>query len=176
MASYPINWGEVHERLLAGEAMSSIAAEYGVSESAIGVHAHRHGWKITEARREVLGQKAMIWEAGAVSEELKGASTRTRLGLSEQVERILKELKGTEISVLLRARVLAAVVPVAKVLYGWQTPEEEYRKNAGGAINIALIRCSPQELRRRRELMIGEGRAKDRVEGSKEKAVEAREG
>jgi len=147
MATHPINWDEVYACLLRGEEMRSVAERLGVSESAVGMHAKRHGWMISAARKEVLAKNAVIGVVEELSEKIKSSSERCKVAMCEQLEQIMRELVETEMSTLLRARVLAAVMPVAKALFLWGLAEDGHARNPSGAINIALIRTSPEQLR-----------------------------
>jgi hypothetical protein len=85
-----------------------------------------------------------------IGSRLKGSSLRAKVKMAEQVEVVLKELEEAKgMKALARARVLGALAVVCERLHRWSSEPtgEELERMKNAAINISLIRTSPEQLR-----------------------------
>jgi hypothetical protein len=148
-----LDWERIRLEVLGGETIANVAARHGTKEGRVAMRASREGWDVNGSRRKILE----VANEGKVSEieveiqsfwrRLRGSSMRCRAELSEQVEETLRELRN--VPAVVRSRCLTSLASVCEKLYRWgeePTPEELGRmKNA--AVNIRLIRTSPEQLR-----------------------------
>jgi hypothetical protein len=70
--------------------------------------------------------------------------------MAEEVERVLRELRESEgIGALTKSRCLAALAQVCERVHGWSSEpsSQELGRLKSAAVNLTLIRTSPEELR-----------------------------
>jgi hypothetical protein len=151
-----VDWNRIREELLGGMSVKAVGALYGMREQTILNKSSVEGWQISESRaailKEAAGEKAQEIELALdqIGSRLRGSSLRTRVRMAEQVEKLLEELEGSEgMGALTKSRVLSSLSAVAEKVHRWSSEptaaEMEGLKTA--AVNLALIRTSPEELR-----------------------------
>jgi hypothetical protein len=151
-----VDWNLVREELLSGMSVKAIGALYGMAEQTIRNKASVEGWEISESRAAILKEAAegkareIELALDEIGSRLKGASIRARVKMAEQVEKLLEELAESEgMGTLTKSRCLASLAQVAEKVHRWSgeptATEMEGLKTA--AVNLRLIRTSPEELR-----------------------------
>lgn len=77
---------------------------------------------------------------------LAADSARAKVAVSQRVSEILERLQQEKVGVKEAAQTLQALAPVIRLVHGWHREAEI--EGMKGAINLALIATSPEELRR----------------------------
>jgi hypothetical protein len=165
-------WEAVRRAVLGGMSMGAAARQFGMTFQAIGERARRDGWHVAEQRCIERG-KAQLGRAGElrrrqalavasvqevkfeveqVGEQLRKASPRTKVAIAELAEATLEQLREEpDMSAIERSRALQALANVGKMIHGWdKEPERESEEDplaCKGAINLALMRMTPEQLR-----------------------------
>jgi hypothetical protein len=165
-------WEAVRSAVLGGMSMRAAARQFGMTFQAIGERARRNGWHVAEQRCIERG-KAQLGRAGElrrrqalavasvqevkfeveqVGEQLRKASLRTKVAIAELAEAALEQLREEpDMSAIERSRALQALANVGKMIHGWdKEPERESEEDplaCKGAINLALMRMTPEQLR-----------------------------
>lgn len=167
---------EAKRLYLSGLALTKVAIEVKVPYQTLHYHAWVQGWaqpngkreanrKAIKLRREMKREEIRQREELAIAkaqdvevlaqQSLWVKSARTRGAISEQVNKLVRELRDDEgMSKKEKAQTLNALANVLKVLHGI---ESEGGEGSGkGAINLALINTTPEQLK-----ALGEGRARE---------------
>ena len=152
-----MDWTRIRSGLVEGMSVKTLAALYGVVEQTIRNKASKEKWEVRESREELSKER---WEGKAqeielaldqIGSRLRGTSIRTRVKMAEQVEKLLEELEGSEeMGAVMKGRLLSSLAAVAEKVHRWSgeptAKEMEGMKTA--AINLTLIRTTPEQLRR----------------------------
>jgi hypothetical protein len=151
-------WGRIREKISRGALIKEAAEEYGVSVASITMRASREGWQIQQMRDRQKGKHLALGEEVAreieleldgLGARLRGANLRSKLEIAGLTERLLKELKeaGAEMGLMTRSRCLAHVASVCEKLYRWREEPLPEDPKIVPAINLRLIRTTPEQLR-----------------------------
>jgi hypothetical protein len=152
-----VDWEKIRQELLSGWTAREVGARHGVSGQTIRDKASQEKWRVTESKLAVLREhgeeKAQEIELAvdAIGSRLRGSSIRTRVKMAEQVEKLLGEIEGSEeMGAVMKGRLLSSLAVVAEKVHRWSSEptaaEMEGMKTA--AINLTLIRTTPEQLRR----------------------------
>jgi hypothetical protein len=165
-------WEVVRRAVLGGMSMRAAARRFGMTFQAVGERARRNGWHVAEQRciergKAQLGRVGELrrtqalavasvqevkFEVEQVGEQLRKASLRTKVAIAELAEAALEQLREEpDMSAIERSRALQALANVGKMIHGWdKEPERESEEDplaCKGAINLALMRMTPEQLR-----------------------------
>jgi hypothetical protein len=174
-----LNWVQIRREILEGRTMVEVALRHGTNRARIAKRASREKWNIAAARgiekckglaspgeemaRELVGmeteQKSLVREH---RETMLAISMSSRRSLAEAIRKAMNYLSGLpEAELAKQHRALASLTNSAEALFGWralavvegEAAAREVRLANGErdtrAINLELLRCSPEELRRR---------------------------
>jgi hypothetical protein len=149
-----VNWEAIRGEVLKGGTVAAVAAKHGTTHGRVAMRAQREGWDIQGARRVMLqaaveGKEVEV-EVEALGARIRGSSFRSKVAMAEEVERVLRELRETAgMGALARSRCLASLVGVCEKLYRWDEEPtlEELGRMKNAAVNIRLIRTTPEQLR-----------------------------
>lgn len=136
-----------------------MSEQYGVTEQTIRNKGSKEKWELRKGKSEILrrvGEGEPVQEIEVAIEQLgvrmAGASLRSKVLMAEAAEGVLKRLREAEgINELTRSRCLVAMAQVCEKVHRWSSEpsSEELERMKSGAVNLRLIRTSPEELRRR---------------------------
>jgi hypothetical protein len=177
-----VDWNRIREELLLGATARAISERYGIGAQTIRNKASREKWEVTGTKAAMVAQATSSEKVASIElaldeigSRLRGSSIRARVKMAEAVEGLLKELEEDgEMGTLTKSRVLGALAGVAEKVHRWSSEpsaaELEGLKSA--AVNLALIRTTPEQLRlaAKAKGLAGGREPKGRVEG---KGVEA---
>jgi hypothetical protein len=151
-----VDWNRIRSDMLAGMTVAELSVMNGVAEQTIRNKACVEKWEVGQARAAILAEvaegKAKEIEVAVeeIGVRLRGASMRTRVKMAEQVEAVIGELEGTPgMNALTKSRCLASLVAVAEKVHRWSSEptSEEMLRLKTAAVNLELIRTSPEQLR-----------------------------
>lgn len=86
---------------------------------------------------------------------LAADSARAKVAVSRRVSEILARLEDPNIPVRSAAQALGALAPIIRLVHRWHEEPSLEGMERRGAINLALIATSPEELRRLGEAKYG---------------------
>jgi hypothetical protein len=166
-----LDWEQIKREVLGGETLAEVAARHETNVNRIAKMASREKWNIAGVRRAaaVAVSAGIALAVGKVRREVQEhretmlvLSMESRRSLAEAIRKGLGYLSGlTEEELLKRHRAVASFSNAAEALFGWralavvegEAAAREVRMANGErdtrAINLELLRCSPEELRRR---------------------------
>ena len=151
--------------------MVKVAERYGVSFAAVQEHGDVHKWPVrrkgsvgdgrSEAARARRMRRKLEKEERRLETELTivkaedlevlarkslaADSARAKVAVSQRVSELLARLQDPSIPVRAAAQALNALAPVIKLVHGWH--KEADIEGMKGAINLALIATTPEQLR-----------------------------
>jgi transposase-like protein len=140
-------WQAVRALVEGGSSINAAAKHFGIARSNLRERASLEGWKLSTAG---LGRpRTFDYRNGAqraeVEKLLAEHSLEARKKLSRILLRTIDQVEADDLGAKERAQALAALKSVAERLYNWE--REALRLEGSGAINLALINTTPQELR-----------------------------
>src|SRR5271166_6562543 len=152
-----VDWEKIRQELMSGATAREVGERHGVRAQTVRSKASAEKWEVTEGKLAVLREhgegKAREIELALdeIGSRLRGSSIRTRVKMAEQVEKLLEELEGSEgMGAVMKGRLLSSLAAVAEKVHRWSgeptAKEMEGMKTA--AINLTLIRTTPEQLRR----------------------------
>lgn len=181
-----IDWEAIKAAVIGGEPFRSVAARYQLKVSRISMRASREGWRVRKLRTEVneaalavaeapeeWRREAALIEARAEVAEHRARQFNASLAVKGSSARVLKRmlqyvetLSAEEI--LQEYRAVTALIKAAGGLFRWQAedPPTTDGRLISPAINVALIRTTPEQLREIKK-------ARDELLRKQERKVEA---
>jgi hypothetical protein len=154
-----VDWNRIRAELFKGRSVKAVSEQYGVTEQTIRNKGSKEKWELRKGKSEILrrvGEGEPVQEIEVAIEQLgvrmAGASLRSKVLMAEAAEGVLKRLREAEgINELTRSRCLVAMAQVCEKVHRWSSEpsSEELERMKSGAVNLRLIRTSPEELRRR---------------------------
>jgi hypothetical protein len=154
-----VDWNRIRAELFKGRSVKAVSEQYGVTEQTIRNKGSKEKWELRKGKSEILrrvGEGEPVQEIEVEVEQLgvrmAGASLRSKVLMAEAAEGVLKRLREAEgINELTRSRCLVAMAQVCEKVHRWSSEpsSEELERMKSGAVNLRLIRTSPEELRRR---------------------------
>jgi hypothetical protein len=154
-----VDWNRIRAELFKGRSVKAVSEQYGVTEQTIRNKGSKEKWELRKGKSEILrrvGEGEPVQEIEVAIEQLgvrmAGASLRSKVLMAEAAEGVLKRLREAEgINELTRSRCLVAMAQVCEKVHRWSSEQssEELERMKSGAVNLRLIRTSPEELRRR---------------------------
>lgn len=151
-----VDWNRIREELLSGMSVKAVGALYGMAEQTIRNKASVEGWEISENRAAILKEAAegkateIELALDQIGSRLRGSSIRTRVKMAQLTEQLLEEIEGSEeLGAVMKGRLLSSLSVVAEKVHRWsgEPTAAELEGLKGAAINLRLIRTSPEQLR-----------------------------
>lgn len=170
-----INWDAIKREVMNGEPMRSVARRHGIKSSRLYMRSQRENWRVRELRNGVNLPvrreteelvRAVHTEVVAIGTRMSKLSLKCRLGLAEAAERALEGLREMDSMGLVAShKCLASMSLVCERVFQWDREpapiDSESTKHH--AINLALIRTEPAQLRAMALEKGTRSRAPDRV-------------
>jgi hypothetical protein len=140
-------WLAIRALVESGSSLTKAAKDNGISLSHLRERAAIEAWQLpTRGRGRPRTLDYTNSEHLAMVEKLLAEhSLEARQTLSRLVLRTFKQIETDEMKAKERAQALVAIRSVAERLYGWDKEVVSLRGN--GAINLALINTTPEQLR-----------------------------
>jgi hypothetical protein len=189
-----IDWECIKAAIVGGEPFRAVAERHGIKASRISMRSTREGWRIGEMRG-IAGVPATVpgqeeWRKSAALVEVReevgkhrasqfSASLAAKGSSARILERVLRYAESLPVEEILKKhQAIGGLIRAAGMLFRWQAeepPTTEGRLNVA-AVNLELIRTSPEQLRRmkeaREELLRKQERKIARAEQASARVVE----